>query len=76
MRRNAALSLARLGPAAAAVAVPVLERALNEEDHYVRGYALQALRRIATPRAMTVLLYHLETARWDPRQDILAAGAA
>ncbi len=75
VRRNAALSLARLGPAAAG-AVPALERALDEEDHYVRGYAVQALRRIATPRATGALLDHLETARWDPRQDVLAAGAA
>ena len=75
VRRNAALSLARLGPAAAG-AVPALERALDEEDHYVRGYAVQALRRIATPRATAALLHHLETARWDPRQDVLAAGAA
>ena len=75
VRRNAALSLARLGPAAGG-AVPALERALAEDDHYVRGYAVQALRRIATPRATTALLNHLETARWDPRQDALAAGAA
>ena len=75
VRRNAALSLARLGPAAAG-AVPALERALDEEDHYVRGYAVQALRRVATPRATAALLHHLETARWDPRQDALAAGAA
>ena len=75
VRRNAALSLARLGPAAAG-AVPALERALDEEDHYVRGYAVQALRRIATPRATAALLHHLETARWDPRQDALGAGAA
>ena len=72
VRRNAALSLARLGPAAAG-AVEALECALDEEDHYVRGYAVQALRRIATPRASAVLLNHLEIARWDPRQDILAA---
>ncbi len=75
VRRNAALSLARLGPAAAD-AVPALERALDEEDHYVRGYAVQALRRVATPRATAALLHHLETARWDPRQDALGAGAA
>ena len=75
VRRNAALSLARLGPAAGG-AVPALERALAADDHYVRGYAVQALRRIATPRATTALLNHLETARWDPRQDVLAAGAA
>ena len=61
---------------AAGDAVPALERALAEDDHYVRGYAVQALRRIATPRATTALLNHLETARWDPRQDALAAGAA
>ena len=75
VRRNAALSLARLGPAATG-AVGVLECALDEEDHYVRGYAVQALRRIATPRASTVLLNHLEIARWDPSQDILAANLA
>jgi len=64
-RANAALSLWRLGPAAA-TAVPTLAAALRDGDRYVRGYALEALERIATPDAMAALLDHLKTARWCP----------
>jgi len=64
-RANAALSLWRLGPAAA-TALPTLTTALHDGDRYVRGYALEALERIATPEAMAVLLAHLKTARWCP----------
>ena len=71
VRRNAALSLARLGPAAAC-ATPQLADALAEENHYVRGYATLALRRIGTTSAQAALLDHLEMARWDPSQDRMA----
>lgn len=62
-RANAALSLWRLGPGAAA-AVPTLTAGLRDGDRYVQSYALEALERIATPAAMAVLMAHLKTARW------------
>src|SRR5439155_4176 len=65
VRFNAALSLARLGPGAAA-AVPALAPVLEDGNRYVVGYAIEALERIATPDAITVLLPFLKTARWCP----------
>jgi HEAT repeat protein len=65
VRFNAALSLARLGPGAAA-AVPALASVLEDGNRYVVGYAIEALERIATPDALAVLLPFLKTARWCP----------
>ena len=65
VRFNAALSLARLGPDAAA-AVPALAAVLEDGNRYVVGYAIEALERIATPDALAVLLPCLKTARWCP----------
>ena len=62
-RFSAALSLAQIGPAAEA-AVPVLEQALYDPNRYVPGYAVEALERIGTPRAIKVLLPYLKNARW------------
>jgi HEAT repeat protein len=62
-RFSAALSLAQVGPAAEA-AVPALEAALDDPNRYVPGYAVEALERIGTPRAMKVLLPYLKNARW------------
>lgn len=64
VRRNAALSLARLGPNAAE-AVPALARGMTDENHYVRGFSVYALSRIGTPEATQALLKHLQTMRWD-----------
>ena len=64
-RFSAALSLAQVGPAAEA-AVPALADALHDENRYVPGYAIEALERIATPAAISVLLPFLKTARWCP----------
>jgi hypothetical protein len=64
VRRNAALSLARLGPNAAE-AVPALARGMMDENHYVRGFSVYALSRIGTPEATRALLEHLQTMRWD-----------
>jgi HEAT repeat protein len=64
VRRNAALSLARLGDKAED-SVPALARSLNDENHYVRGYSVLALDRIGTHEALTSLSSHLQTARWD-----------
>lgn len=64
VRRNAALSLARLGPRAEA-AVPALTRGMTDENHYVRGFSVYALSRIGTPEAVQALVKHLQTMRWD-----------
>lgn len=64
VRRNAALSLARLGPNAAA-AVPALAQGMTDENHYVRGFAIYALSRIGTPEATQAVVKHLQTMRWD-----------
>lgn len=64
VRRNAALSLARLGPRAAA-AVPALAQGMTDENHYVRGFSVYALHRIGTPEATRALARHLQTMRWD-----------
>ncbi|MBT5714929.1 HEAT repeat domain-containing protein, partial [Candidatus Poribacteria bacterium] len=67
VRRNAALALARIGDLAAE-AVPALTEALREPHYYVRGFSVQALRRIATPEATAALLHYLEATRWDSAQ--------
>ncbi|MDA1193194.1 MAG: HEAT repeat domain-containing protein, partial [Candidatus Poribacteria bacterium] len=64
VRRNAALSLARLGKKAEG-AIPSLTKALRDENHYVRGFSVHALRRIDTPEATDAVLNHLEAMRWD-----------
>ena len=64
VRRNAALSLARLGPNAAA-AVPALAQGMMDDNHYVRGFSVYALSRIGTPEATQALVKHLQTMRWD-----------
>jgi hypothetical protein len=64
VRRNAALSLARLGPRAAG-AVPALAEGMRDENHYVRGFSVYALHRIGTPEATRALTRHLQTMRWD-----------
>ena len=65
VRFSAALSLAQMGPAADP-AVPALGKALQDENRYVPGYAVEALERIATPRAMQTLIPFLKSARWCP----------
>ena len=71
VRRNAALSLARVGPAAGAAADQVaaaLAAGLGDASHYVRGYSVLGLRRLGTPRARGELIAYLESTRWDPSQ--------
>ncbi|MEZ4729585.1 MAG: HEAT repeat domain-containing protein [Caldilineaceae bacterium] len=65
VRFTSALSLTRLGPAAAA-AVPALQGALHDENRYVRANAADALNRIGTPEAQRVLIDYLLGARWCP----------
>jgi HEAT repeat protein len=65
VRFNAALALARLGPAAAA-AIPMLRDALADGNRYVAGYAIEALERIGTPEALATLVPFLKIARYCP----------
>jgi HEAT repeat protein len=65
VRFSAALSLAQIGPDAEA-AVPALREALEDENRYVPGYAVEALERIGSPGAMRVLMPYLKSARWCP----------
>ena len=64
-RFEAALALAQIGPAASD-AVPVLAKALWDEDRYVRDNAIHALKRIDTPEAESALFDYLLMARWCP----------
>ncbi len=66
VRFSAALALGQLGPRAEA-AVPALEDALHDDNRYVPGYAVEALERIASPRALRSLVPFLKTARWCPQ---------
>jgi HEAT repeat protein len=63
VRFSAAFALGQLGPAAEA-AVASLEVALADENRYVPGYAVEALERIASPRALRALVPFLKSARW------------
>jgi hypothetical protein len=64
VRRNATLSLARLGPYAKG-AIPELAQAMRDGNHYVRGFAVQALYRIGTPEAFKAAMDRLQTLRCD-----------
>ncbi len=71
VRRNAALSLARIGSGAAGAGDQVaaaLVAGLEDESLYVNGYSVLGLRRLGTPRAHRELLARLEEARWEPRE--------
>ena len=64
VRRNAALSLARLAPKNPEV-IPALERGMSDDNHYGRGFSVHALNRIGTPEATRAALRHLQIMRWD-----------
>ena len=68
VRRNAALAVARLGPELGAgdELVPILTENLLHWHHHVRGWAIEALQRLGSPRANEAALRYLMTARWDP----------
>ena len=71
VRRNAALSLARIGAGAAGAADQVagaLAGGCDDESLYVNGYSVLGLRRLGTPRAHRELLARLEEARWEARE--------
>lgn len=63
VRFMSGLSLTRLGTAAAA-AVPYLERALEDDNRYVRAHAAEALKYIGSERAKDVLIKELFKSRW------------
>lgn len=63
VRFSAALALARYG-AQAAAAAPELARGLRDENRYVRGFSVEALRQIGTPEALALVCDHLMEARW------------
>ena len=65
VRRNAALGLARLGPAAEAVQ-PAVVSALDDPNRYVSAKAAKTLERIGTPEATEILFDYLFSARWCP----------
>ena len=64
VRRNAALSLSRLGPRARG-SERALEKGTRDESHYVRGYSVNALDRMETRESRDVLVRQLQTVRWD-----------
>ena len=64
VRRNAALSLARLG-SNAVDAIPTLASGMLDPNHYVRGYSVHALSRIGTPEAAQAAFKQLEMLRYD-----------
>ncbi len=68
VRRNAALSTARLAPEIGVRddLVPALARNLYHWHHHTRGWSIEALQRLASPAAHQVALRYLAAARWDP----------
>ena len=65
VRRNAALSLAKIGTADDD-ANRALQKSLGDENRYVRFNALLALQRIGTPAALDALWSDIHNARWCP----------
>lgn len=63
VRFAAALSLLRHGSAAEA-AIPYLAEALDDENRYVSGHAMEALRYIDTDEARDILFKELFNMRW------------
>ncbi|MEK8129120.1 HEAT repeat domain-containing protein [Paenibacillus filicis] len=63
VRFMSGLALTRLGRSGEA-AVPALERALDDENRYVRAHAAEALRYIGTPKAQDILIRELFRSRW------------
>ena len=63
VRGSATLAISRLAPDSTE-AVTILEAALANSSWYVRGLAVEALARIGSNAARTVLMDHLRTAHW------------
>lgn len=67
VRQYAAVSVARLGARAGSLpsVVDALKENLVHGHHHVRGWSIEALRRLGTPNALNAALDHLMTTRWD-----------
>ena len=67
VRQYAAVSVARLGARAGSLpgVVDALKENLAHGHHHVRGWSIEALRRLGTPDALDAALDYLMTTRWD-----------
>ncbi len=67
VRQYAAVAVARLGARAGSLpgVVDGLKENLVHGHHHVRGWSIEALRRLGTPEALDAALNHLMTVRWD-----------
>ncbi len=63
MASVAALALCRLGTAAEAATDELRDALHHPTDRYARGFAVEALHRIGTPRALSILIPHLKSTR-------------
>ena len=79
VRRNAALATARLAPEIGVRddLVAALAGNLHHWHHHVRGWSIEALRRLRSPVAKDAALRYLAAARWDamPRSGDTPTGA-
>lgn len=79
VRRNAALAVARLAPDlddSDALVARLCEN-LQHWHHHVRGWAIEALQRLESPKATQAALRYLATVRWDaaPKSGDVLPGA-
>ena len=68
-RRNAAFAIARLAPHLTSnlgEVIAALDANLHDWHHHVRGWAIEALRRLPDAEAQRRAIDHLLVARWDP----------
>lgn len=68
-RRNAAFAIARLAPRLPTDdndLIAGLEAGLHDWHHHVRGWAIEALRRLPSADAQRRVVDHLLVTRWDP----------
>jgi HEAT repeat protein len=65
VRRNAVVALCRIAPQSD-LPVSALQTALTDENRYVRGDAVHALRRLNTQTAKDILIDYLTRSRWCP----------
>ncbi|MCY3821069.1 MAG: HEAT repeat domain-containing protein [Gammaproteobacteria bacterium] len=67
VRQYAAISVGRLGARAGALprVVDALKENLVHGHHHVRGWSIEALRRLGTAEALNAAVDYLVTARWD-----------
>lgn len=64
---TATLSLLRVvRPQDAKEVLPVLEKALQSRDRYIRAYAFEVLTHLKTPEAVELMIHSFRAARWCP----------